>query len=70
MKNICPLCSSSATKFYEDTQRYYRCPTCKAIFVDADDLPKESEEIERYEMHDTDTDDAGYRNFVSPITSM
>jgi len=69
MKNICPLCKSSAENFYEDTQKYYECPTCKAIFVDPDDLPKEDEEIERYEMHDTDTEDVGYRNFVSPITS-
>jgi SAM-dependent methyltransferase len=39
-----------------------------AVFVIAADLPKREEEIERYELHDSDTEDAGYRKFVAPIT--
>ncbi|WP_457747725.1 methyltransferase domain-containing protein [Sulfurimonas sp.] len=69
MKNICPLCHTQAENFYQDTQRYYQCPKCRAVFVDEDDLPRKSEEKERYELHDTDTQDSGYRKFVSPIIS-
>ncbi len=69
MKQVCPLCENHAEKFYEDTQRYYRCPKCDGIFVHREDLPKEDAEKERYELHDDDTQDAGYRKFVSPITS-
>ncbi|MBA1433368.1 MAG: class I SAM-dependent methyltransferase [Epsilonproteobacteria bacterium] len=69
MNQVCPLCENHAEKFYEDTQRYYRCSTCEGVFVHRDDLPQADAEKERYELHDDDTEDAGYRNFVAPITS-
>ena len=69
MKERCPLCNSMSEMFYEDTQRYCRCPKCRAIFVIKEDLPKSDAEKERYELHDTDTQDSGYRKFVSPITT-
>ena len=68
MKIICPLCHTPSPFFYQDTQCYHRCPQCYAIFVIPEDLPQEQEEKERYELHDTDTQDEGYRKFVSPIT--
>lgn len=68
MKKICPLCESFAPQFYKDTQTYYRCPTCDAIFVSDTELPDATSEKERYELHDDDTADVGYRKFVSPIT--
>ena len=68
MKKICPLCSSEAKLFYEKTQSYFRCSTCKGIFVDEKDLSDRQTEKEVYEQHDIDTDDKGYRKFVSPIT--
>ena len=69
MNQVCPLCENQSEKFYEETQRYYKCSRCGGIFVHSDDLPKEDAEKERYELHDDDTQDAGYRKFVSPITS-
>jgi hypothetical protein len=69
MKEKCPLCNTLSPMFYEDMQRYCRCPECKAVFVIKADLPKPDEEVERYELHDSDTADAGYRKFVSPITN-
>ncbi len=68
MKKNCPLCDTAADYFYADSQTYYRCPTCDAIFVSEDELPDAVSEKERYELHDDDTSDAGYRKFVSPIT--
>jgi len=69
MKKICPLCQTPSQFFYEDTQRYHKCPKCHGIFVAEEQLPDEESEKERYELHDDDTEDAGYRKFVSPITS-
>ena len=69
MKKKCPLCNTLAEKFYEDTQRYYQCPNCDGIFVDETQLPDHQSEKERYELHDDNTEDEGYRKFVSPITT-
>ncbi|MFT7860167.1 MAG: class I SAM-dependent methyltransferase [Sulfurimonas sp.] len=68
MKQACRLCKTSADFFYQDTQKYFRCPNCKAIFTAYEDLVAPKDEQERYELHDTEID-AGYRKFVSPITS-
>jgi len=69
MTNKCPLCATIAEKFYEDNQKYFHCLTCHAIFVAQEDLPDETLEKERYELHDDNAQDTGYRKFVSPITS-
>ena len=69
MKKICHLCNTSASLFYKDTQTYYKCSCCCAIFVDKDDLPNKESEKERYELHDDNIEDKGYIKFVSPLTS-
>ena len=69
MKKNCPLCNNLSSVFYQDTQTYYRCSKCCGIFVDNADLPDEISEKQRYELHDDDTQDEGYRKFVFPITS-
>ena len=51
----------------EDT--YYKCKTCHGVFVDENNRPDIVQEKKRYELHDDDTNDGGYRKFVSPITS-
>ncbi|QOP41521.1 class I SAM-dependent methyltransferase [Sulfurimonas marina] len=68
MNQTCRLCGTQAQFFHQDKQKYFRCPTCKAIFTEQEDLPNESSEKERYELHDTEIDE-GYKKFVSPITS-
>lgn len=65
----CPLCKGKSKLFYKDTQTYYKCETCSGIFVDSKELPDSKNEKERYELHDDDTNDNGYRKFVKPITS-
>lgn len=67
MSESCRLCGSEAQFFYEDTQKYFRCPKCKSVFVAKADLPNQESEIERYELHTTEIDE-GYKKFVSPIT--
>ncbi|WP_304546347.1 class I SAM-dependent methyltransferase [Sulfurimonas microaerophilic] len=68
MNQTCRLCGTQAQFFHQDKQKYFRCPTCRAIFTAQEDLPNESSEKERYELHDTEID-KGYKNFVSPIIS-
>jgi len=65
----CPLCGTPSPFFYQNTQSYFRCPCCDGIFVSRKDLPEAKEEIQRYKLHSDDTQDAGYRKFVTPITS-
>jgi len=69
MKKQCPLCSALADEFYKEKQTYYQCPTCLARFVDEKQLPDAKSEKARYELHDDNTQDLGYRKFVSPITA-
>ncbi len=69
MSVTCPLCSGESDFFYKDTQTYYRCERCDGIFVQKEELPDSVSEKKRYELHDDDTADDGYRKFVSPITS-
>lgn len=68
MNKTCRLCGSNADFFHQDTQKYYRCSECDAIFTAQEDLVDQHSEKERYELHDTDIDE-GYKKFVSPITS-
>lgn len=67
MNETCRLCGENAIFFHQDTQRYFRCPICNAIFTCNDDLPDTASEKERYELHTTEIDE-GYKKFVAPIT--
>ncbi|MDB2562728.1 class I SAM-dependent methyltransferase [Sulfurimonas sp.] len=69
MQATCPLCSSVSKVSFEIEDTYYKCETCHGIFVDENTRPNRVEEKKRYELHDDDTSDNGYRKFVHPITS-
>ena len=65
--SICPLCNSSSKAFYKD--EFYKCSCCSGIFRPIEKLLDNEKERERYESHTNDSDDLGYQNFVSPITT-
>ncbi|MGJ3236652.1 class I SAM-dependent methyltransferase [Marivirga sp.] len=68
-KENCRLCNTISPIFHIELDRYYfKCPTCSAIFISKQFLPNQNKEIERYETHNNDIKDPGYRKFVSPIT--
>jgi SAM-dependent methyltransferase len=68
-KENCRLCNTSSPIFHIELNRYYlKCPTCAAIFISRKFLPNEKNEIDRYERHNNNIKDPGYRKFVSPIT--
>ncbi len=69
MSQACPLCSNNSSLFHEEKNRiYYQCGTCFGIFVNTSALPSLEVEQAHYEKHNNDVEDAGYQNFVSPIT--
>lgn len=67
MIETCPLCKFTQTKsFYRDKKRsYLRCPKCKLIFVSRRDLLSNEEERARYDLHQNDPKDQGYRQFLN-----
>ena len=70
MTNLCPLCKSTGTVFYQFKKRlYHQCNNCSGIFVDKTLIPNREEEMLRYQKHDNNIEDVGYQKFVSPITS-
>ncbi|WP_340103696.1 class I SAM-dependent methyltransferase [Rhodohalobacter sp. 8-1] len=75
MKNLgCVLCGGKSTKWIlkDDTRMdyvrdYYICDECNLIFVDPKQRLDPDEEKSRYEMHENDPDDPGYRKFLSRL---
>ncbi|SMO37114.1 class I SAM-dependent methyltransferase [Fodinibius sediminis] len=71
--NSCILCSSTAIQlFYSDLSEhyasdYYQCQRCRLIFAPPRDRPAQEEEKARYDTHENDPEDEGYRTFLSQL---
>jgi len=66
----CPLCGGKGSEFYQYKKKHYlQCQHCYGIFMDPALIPDSDSEKTRYEEHNNDTEDQGYQNFVSPITT-
>ena len=69
----CILCNDDQVRhFYRDTSEhysseYYQCQHCRLIFAPPNDRPDRDEEFARYETHENDPQDEGYRNFLSQL---
>ena len=69
----CPLCGSTdAAQFFTSRDKpgpreFDRCPVCDLVFVPARFHLDESGQLERYETHNNDPDDAEYRRFLSRL---
>ena len=69
----CILCNSyDLIHFYEDTSEtyssdYYQCPNCMLILAPPKDRPSAEDEFARYETHENDPEDEGYRDFLSQL---
>lgn len=66
----CPVCGDVATRPFITTRgrRYYRCEGCKATYLAREQLPTREEERGRYDEHQNDPKDPGYRRFLSRLT--
>jgi hypothetical protein len=67
----CLLCvSDQAALFYQDKNRdYWRCKRCSLVFVPPEFHLSLAAEKARYDQHENDADDAGYRGFLKRIVS-
>ncbi len=67
----CPLCSSANSDlFHEDKYRIYlRCSNCKLVFVPARYWLSAEEERATYDLHENDSEDQGYRQFLSRLSA-
>ena len=70
MNQACPLCNYPQTNdFYSGPRRvYYRCPQCGLIFVAREHLLTSEAEKARYDLHQNDPEDPGYRQFLQQFT--
>ena len=69
MTQTCPLCENQHIRLFErDSDRtYFHCLVCRLIFVDRDDLLTFREERSRYDLHQNNPNDPGYRNFLNQL---
>ena len=70
MYRPCPLCKTLDPKiFYHGPQRdYLRCQKCGLIFVPKDELLSPEDEKARYDLHENDPSNSGYRRFLKQLT--
>jgi hypothetical protein len=67
----CPLCSScDVAPFFEDKKRHYlRCSFCELVFVSREYWLNGEDEKAIYDLHQNDTEDMGYRRFLSRLST-
>ncbi len=65
----CPLCHESITLTLASAhgRRYFDCPRCRLAFMDPADRPSPEAERARYDTHENDPSDPGYRSFLSRL---
>ena len=69
MKNICLLCGTSASELFSQDKfrEYFECLECALIYVPEKFHMSFENEKKRYEKHNNDHDNIGYRNFLGRI---
>lgn len=66
---FCPLCACSRCEhFHRDARRdYYRCDTCRLVFVPPEQRLSPDRERAVYDQHQNRPDDLGYRRFLGRL---
>jgi len=67
----CPVCRSAGARPFVEVaaQRYWRCGTCEATFLEAGQRPGPAAERAHYRTHRNDAADPGYRRFVARLVA-
>lgn len=63
---ICPLCSSPSFQLFDQdkNRHYFRCESCRLVYVPRDELISLDEEEKRYESHENFENDPGYISYL------
>ncbi len=69
MNNNCLLCGSSKTQSYYSNEKasYLCCSRCDLVFLPKRFHLNNTDEKSRYDLHQNDSNDVGYRQFLSTI---
>lgn len=65
----CRLCHTPSEKAYENTQ-FFECQMCKGLVRFPEFLLSREKEKARYDLHQNNPEDPGYRSFLTPIISL
>lgn len=66
--SMCPLCEHRHIELYfSGSREYWQCANCDLVFVDSSEHLSESDEKERYDFHENDPNDSGYRAFLNRL---
>ncbi|MBI9109161.1 MAG: class I SAM-dependent methyltransferase [Spirochaetales bacterium] len=66
----CPLCAENRISlfFKDNTREYLLCRQCALIFVPSEYQLSAGEEKARYDLHQNNSEDEGYRSFLSRLS--
>lgn len=66
---VCPLCGTGRAAVFAriGEDRYHRCDRCALVFLDPSGRLDADCERDRYETHENDPDDPGYRAFLDRL---
>lgn len=67
----CPLCDSRNTaRYHQDKKRsYYQCNQCELVFACPESFLSQDQEKAEYLLHENSAEDAGYRRFLSRLST-
>ena len=65
----CPLCHGDGCSFFhrDRNREYYQCHGCSLVFVPPEFHLSPDEEKKRYDLHNNDSGDQGYRDFLRKL---
>ena len=65
----CPLCKAIQVRAFDHAHQrdYFGCDVCRLVFLAPEQWLGFEDEIARYEAHENDPTDAGYRDFLSRV---
>ena len=68
---LCPLCLSNHTQFYfkDKNRSYFQCARCELVFVLPEQRLDPVSEKAHYDHHENNTEDLGYRQFLSRLAT-
>jgi len=64
----CPLCQNGSVNFYSNSrQTFFQCQRCEGIFLNPAQRLTPTKERMRYDLHQNDPDNSGYKAYMQPV---